>query len=504
MIANPRPEIVVGPPPAAAQPPPESADLFDYALIRHYLGYFARSVRRHPLFCVAVFFSVIGFAWLLLWALPKTYHVDTKLLAQRNQIIAVLGNPGRNMPWDADMPTRAATETILRHDNLKSLVRQTDLVARWPLTRAPVLRLKDEILALLRKGQPIPEADMVAALVGTLETKLSVTTTEGTVKIAIDWPDAKMAFLLVDAAQRNFLEARHLAEVSTISEAIAILESRASTLREEIEADVENVEAARKDADRRRTKPAAATTPAAPQKEAPRRISDEALVQVREELEEKRRALADLEEFHRRQIAQVQTRLNEARVMYADAHPVVIDLRQQIETLQKQADSVQMTTLREEVQALEKDAIRRGAIDAREPREATARSRRRLPVAAQQLARATSAEVEEAPIEQAKGDLRFALSKYNTVLDRIDAARMELDSARAAFKYRYSVLAPAEVPREPLKPKAAQVMGASVVAAMLLAIFLAGALDLRRGILHERWQVARELGLPILGEVHRA
>jgi len=36
------------------------------------------------------------------------------------------------VPWDADAPTRAAAEeTILRRDNLISLITQTDLIREW-------------------------------------------------------------------------------------------------------------------------------------------------------------------------------------------------------------------------------------------------------------------------------------------------------------------------------------------------------------------------------------
>jgi chromosome segregation ATPase len=354
-------------------------------------------------------------------------------------------------------------------------------------------------MTILRRGQPIPDDDMVAVLVGTLETRLSVATTEGTVKIAIDWPDARTAFQLVDAAQRNFLEARHLSEVSTISEAISILESRATTLREEIEVDLEKVEAARKDLERRRPKaPAPVAAPVRTVKH-----EDDSLAELREQVETKRRAIADLEDFHKRQLKQLQTRLAEAKAVYSDAHPLVLDLKQQIDTLQGQSESLQLSTLREELRVLEKEALRKGAITSTETGD-TVRNARRLPVAPQQLARATSAEIEEAPIEQAKGDLRYALSKYNSILDRIDSARMEMETARAAFKYRYSVISPAEIPRDPVKPKVAPVMAVSAVAGLLLAIFLAGALDLRRGMVHESWQLVRHLDLPVVGEVRRA
>jgi capsular polysaccharide biosynthesis protein len=44
-------------------------------------------------------------------------------------------------------------------------------------------------------------------------------------------------------------------------------------------------------------------------------------------------------------------------------------------------------------------------------------------------------------------------------------------------------------------------MASSAVAGLLLAIFLVGVRDLRSGIVYERWQILRQLDLPVLGEV---
>ena len=80
-------------------------------------------------------------------------------------------------------------------------------------------------------------------MVGFLEKRLTVDTGESTVTIAIDWPDAQLAYRLVDTALQNFLEQRHAAEVSTIAETISILEGHASNLREAIDAAMEDLEA---------------------------------------------------------------------------------------------------------------------------------------------------------------------------------------------------------------------------------------------------------------------
>ncbi len=91
----------------------------------------------------------LGATGALLLVLPRTYHVDAQLLTQRNTVMPALGNPGRTVPTDANVPTRAAAETVLRHDNLLSLMKQTDLLNRWERDRSPVLRLKDWVVKLV-------------------------------------------------------------------------------------------------------------------------------------------------------------------------------------------------------------------------------------------------------------------------------------------------------------------------------------------------------------------
>ena len=100
--------------------------------------------------------------------------------------------------------------------------------------------------------------------------------------------------------------------------------------------------------------------------------------------------------------------------------------------------------------------------------------------------------------------VNFALTKYNSFLDRIEGARLELDSARAAFKYRYTVLVPVQQPRGPIKPKPKLVLGASVIAGLVLALLSAAFVDLRSRRLIESWQVERALKVPLLGEIREA
>jgi hypothetical protein len=420
--------------------------------------------------------------------MPRTYHVESKILAQRNQVIAALGNPNRTVPRDADAPTRAASETVLRRDNLISLIKQTGLIDQWTATRAPAHRLKDWAMALVR-GEPTEE-DRLDALVGLLEKWLRVTTGEGTVTIQIEWPNDEMAFRLVEAAQQNFLEARHVSEISTISEAISILEGHAAGLRDTIDGALERIQRFK---DNKAIKP-----PSAP-KSGARIQAEREREQVAVMLASKRRAISDLEEFRQKRLSELQAKLAELKAIYADAHPEVVHTQQSIDALAQ--DSVQLAELKNDEEGLQHDLSRLDQ-GLKESQASAAADAPRAPQA-EGARQAPDPEKEAQAVEFAKARMNVSLAKYDELLERIDSAKIELATARAAFKYRYSIIRPAQRPKKAEKPNVPMVMLAGVIAAFFMAVFAAVLADIRSGRVLESWQVKRVLELPLLAEVSK-
>jgi hypothetical protein len=101
----------------------------------------------------------------------------------------------------------------------------------------------------------------------------------------------------------------------------------------------------------------------------------------------------------------------------------------------------------------------------------------------------------------ARGRLEASMKRYQEVIARLDGARLQLDITRTAFRYRYSVVTPAEVPRGPTKRTPLIVGVASVIAGILLALLIGAAADYRSGRFIETWQVRRRLKLDVLGEL---
>ncbi len=438
-------------------------ELFDWHKVQGYALFSLGSVRRRPLLFLSVFATMILLAVVALVVLPKTYEVQSRLLAQKNPVLAVRADSNQMEP------TRAAAETIIGRDNLRSLIQQTDLLQEWTKHRAPILRWKDWLLRALNRAPT--EEELTKGLTLLLEKNLTVwTTPDGTVAIQVRWRDPLMAYRLVDAAQQNFLEKRHVLEISTIVEQISILEGHASGLKKEIETQVAELQRLR---DNFAPKSARAAPPPPPAK-----MVDPEQRNLRVMLNAKRRVITDLEEFRQRHLVELQTRLTEQRAIYSENHPIVVDLQRSIELLRHQSPQVVM--LRQE----EAD-LRRQLANYSEGAEGVAPGAANIPA---ELFRDLSGS-EDSSVEYAGSQLRYAAAQYASLRERIDAARIDLDTARAAFKYRYSVVVPPEIPGSPIKPKATLVIMAALVAGLFLALFATTAADLLSGVVLERWQL---------------
>ena len=495
-------------------PPVEAGDLFDYALVRHVIGFVFRGVGRHRALAGTVFAAtmVLVAGWMVV--APRTWHVEARLLASHSQVIRSLGNP-RSSGTPTEDPTRAAEETVFARDNLLSLIKQTRLLEKVEASRTLAGRARDTVLGLVF-GPPTP-AEALETLADVLEKKLKVVTDSQTVVISIDWPEADTAFQVVETAQQNFLEARHVSEMTAIAEALSILQAHAATEQTAVtEAlqELQRVREVRREGGSSLRPPVtlettteASATPAAAARPTPTFAAAPAneaeLAQLKFLLHARRRALADLEDFRNRRLLELNAQLVEQRVQYADRHPTVVDATQRIAAMSE--PSPQVVQVREEVAALLEEYRRKGGVspDALvEP--VTVRTSRGPRQAASPAgpARLGNLELADDPeVEFAHNALRVASANLEELNMRIDSARIEQDSARAAFKYRYSVVRPASLPRHPTAPNLQVLFLGGRGLALLLALLSGALVDWRRGVLVEQWQVERALGLGVLATV---
>lgn len=499
--AEPRP-----PHPPRLPPPPQyvperadthaPSDLIDWGFLIDSVGFVKNAVLRHWFLGLVIIVVMGGLGSVAGKLMPRKYHVETRLLTYRNLIISALVNPGRAISVEADQPTRAAWEMVLSRDNLKSIIQQAKLVEYWDLMRSPVSRLKEQVTK--KKPVPMPPEDMEEALIAMLEQNLTVMAEggTGTVTIGVDWGDPQMAMNIVEAAQKNFLEARHDAELSAITEALHILEAQVSREKESVRKAIADLEVAVKQAELKRKK-----ADADPVKARARELllqTDHNLAQLKFMVQAKRRAIADVEEFRGRRLAELRTQLTEQRVVFSPQHPVITDLEQRVAAMA--ADSPQLVALRSEEQALIQEYLRMGGRDIDSPTEAGGMD---AIMGGAPMAGALLGTPDDPQVAVATDTVRVMVSRHTEKLRRLDLAQSELEISKASFKHRYTVLLPALFPEKPTKPNTKLIAIAGVVGGVALAVFAAVALDIIRRRILERWQVERILKLPVLAELER-
>lgn len=452
---------------------------------------------------------VLTIASVVLW--PRSFTTDTKITVERNVVMPAIADPHRSIPVDYDAPTKGAQDTIFARENLEKLVRETNLVARWQENRPPILRAKDAVMGIVRA--PMSDGDRERALVAILEKQLHVTVEPNSVAISVDWSDAQTAYDIASAVEKSFLDSRRAVEVNVISEAIGILEQHANDERD-------NVANALAEMQRLNDLHAAAAPPPGTNGAPPRafvpvpagtvRVTPPAAASGNDDLlrqlEAKRKAIKDIEDGRARKLSELNAQLADLRATLAPAHPQVIELERKLDAAREEPQ--ELVTLRNEERDLLSKIAAANEVRGTVPPAPTVTA---PPIA---TAPAVVAPVEPQPGKQVpdaddllldvqRQKLQAANVKYRDLMDRIDSARIELETARAAFKYRYTVVLAPEVPKAPKKPNVPLVLAIGLLASLLLAFAIPLGADLATGRVVEAWQAEKKLKLPVLGEVTR-
>jgi uncharacterized protein involved in exopolysaccharide biosynthesis len=471
---------------------PEEGEL-DLERVKELGGLFLRAPRRRPVLATAVLLGTLALGVLAALFWPRTYGCETRILAKKDAVLPALGNPNRAVR-DVDSPTRNAADTILRRDNIEAMIQDLDLVDRWTSTRQPAPRLKDRLSRVF--GAP-SEQDRHLDMVGLLEQRLVVGADDASITISVEWPDAQTAFDMITFLQENFLEARYDANVNVISEAIRILEERAKPEAAEVDAALaELMKLSGRGVRDKEPTPTAAPAPARDGARSPTPNPGPAAAprsgDAADELADVRSRLRLLKDDHDRHLMEAQNQLSDARTTLGPLHPTVLGLSAKVAQLAQEPPELRG------LRARERELLGEVAGPSPGPQsDATPTTPGRVSPSP-----ASGADPAEPPeVVLARTKLQALSAKYSDLLSRIEAANIELETTRAAFKYQYTIVRPPEMPRDPLRPNVRLVLLVSVLAAALLAFLLPGALDLLRGRLVELWQVERRLKVPILGEL---
>jgi len=464
------------------RPPDDDADLFDWRMVGQWVLFVLGAPRRHKVVASVAFLSVVAAAAIGTQVLPFRYQVQATLLAQPSPLMTTLSTPGMSRDWDT--PAQTARDIMLGRDSLVAICEQTDFVNRYLAGRAPAVRARDWLRTLATGKERSPD-QILDGLVAYLQDRLLVNVNlTGTVTITLQWTDPDVAFRIVQAALNSFLEDRYASEVRAVSETIAILESHQARVHRDIAATIQQVEekerALRIRSGSRRWAPAV-----------PLGARDEEISRIETALAARQRALADLEAFRTRRLAELRELLLQQEGIYAAQHPALQSTRQAIESLSR--PSPQVAALHAEVQELRRDLAKRGGTS--DPTMG--------PLAFPQEIAEAQLRLEDPRLEFERRQLQNLLRQNANLIERIDTARVAMDTAQASFKYRYRVIAPPQMPRGPLKPYALMLIVGGLIGGTSLALFASVALDLWLGRVVHRVQVEGELKLPVLGELER-
>jgi len=485
------------------------AEGIDLQRVLQIAGFVTRAPRRHPLLAIVVFVTVASLGLALAAVTPNTYRASVKLQVQRSLAIRALTSTNEKLQqieWES--PTKDVQGMILRRDNLVALAKEANLVERFYQTRPASLRFKDKIMAYL--SSPPSDDDKLKGMVYTLESRLTAEAPDDTtVIISVDWTNPAIAYELVTLVQKNFEEARYDSDVAVIKDSVAVLEEHAKAESAHVDAEIvayQKTVAERVPASR--TPGAAARAPgfsgvrSAPGA-GPAEVAD---LDAAKALEAKRMEISALEAAHQQAITTVRQQLVQAQLTLTPLHPTVMALQKQLDALSQPPPELAAAQADERA-LMAQIAPPRPAVAA--PAAAVAAPPRHV---SEEIGDAAAPEPPSAPrgdpnldgpLRLAESKLTAAIHSYEDSIARIDSTRAELDIARAAYKHRYTVVTPAELPERPKRRMSMMIGVGSLVGAVVLALLLSALADFAKGTIVEPWQVPRALKVEVLCELDR-
>jgi len=370
---------------------------------------------------------------------PRTFSTDARLLVRKVDIMPALAHPRRAVPMGGESLTQSAAALVRDRRALRTIVEDHGLADRWRRDRPLVLRIKDEAVARVRG--PVPDDELVETLIDLLARRVTVTVDGEVVRVWAQWTDAQTAVDIVAGATEAYLQARRRADIDAIAETHKLLEQTADSVRTDVERQV----AASSLTQHLRPRPRLREAEAVP---APVALSDP-LARLRSQTVEAREASEAAVAAHRQIVRALEGELAGHLAVATDRHPDVVAVRRRLD----QAGILPDPVLQAQAAAMQLSAAYVAAGGRLDDLEAGAASRQ-APSAATQSALVT---VTQAPDDDdatvyARSLLERSISTYQDLLERLSNARIELETARAAFGYRYTVIAAARHPRRPDAP----------------------------------------------------
>lgn len=466
--------------------------------------------RWRAIAALAVIFTGVGAGAAAV--LPRTYSAESRILVRKNYVMPALASPRRAVPIGSEAPAQSAAELVLSRQSLRTLVERRQLLERWERERPALLRLKDRVLEAVRG--PVPDEEKMEAIIELLGARIHVRTEEEIIRVGARWSDPETVVAIVDGAVEAFLDARRRADVDTVADTYQILEGFTDRARAHVERQLASVASERR--------AAALQSPHAPRRrsQAAAGASTDGLEDLRAAIRTARDERLALEREHDQKVADLQARIAERRAVLTERHPEIQSLRRTLDGLTKPPAAL-AAARGEEARLLADYTARGGSEAALTPQAATpahavaqvleveetelptpvrrrpavhadAQGNARLDQAYAMLASGATDEVTErlalddlaAYVSVSAGDdadlanlgrtlLKNSIDTYEDLRTRLANVQIELETQQAAFDYRYSITAPARLPKRPDSPKAPLVVVGGLLAGLASGVAFA-------------------------------
>lgn len=432
---------------------------------------------------------------------PRTYEVESRVLVQRTN--AINGqNQGQTYVSDQEMRNQAKEyeEQVMARDNIIAIVKQKNLVERWDEMRQPHRRLIDKINRKLGKAPPSDD-EKFEALVANIETRMKVWVDATTVTVKLDWPEPSSAKDIVEAAVKNFLDARYQSEVGVIPARLKIQETFVAQAHKDLETAAQQLVVLQKAADPK--KPVAPVMiPSLPKGvDANAAQSDDPVLQ--QKLDNVRQQIAQASAAKNQRLAELNQQLIEKSQTLGAQHPDIIALKAQIKATQDMEPPGIGPLRAQEKSILDEIAQKKAAAAAAraatpEPRTVVLRPGQPKETQAEKdkeklLADATAPK----SVQDAQVQFDAASQKYQELVKNLQAILLEMQTAEAANKNRYKVTHPAEVPVGPKRPVGLIAVIIGFLATIAAVLVVAALADRFSGIFFEPRDVRDRLNLPV-------
>lgn len=476
-----------------SQPPlgaPTPTGLLDPKGLALLAGYVGRAVLRRKLVAIATFFATVVLTVAAALWMPRTYRVEARILTNNTDLEEIV-NPTRFQSNES--MTKNVVERFLARENMLGLVADSELDKRWDEQRGVVGKAKDAVREAI--FGPMSQRDKEEALYEIAKKKVHLYLEGDIVVCRAEWTDPKTTLVLAQVCEKRFLNMQRERELSQKRESVALLDRNVETSQKDLDASYARLEqtikgkgasAAQLKAVRQRRTSSGGGGPVANKNLAE-------IERLKEQRDEKKAIIGDIERNHRATVVQASAALVKLRETLGPEHP---DLKQAARVVEEESrPPPELLKLKSEVAQLDAQ-IDRLASRGEPPKE-------RGTIAEEVVAIPEGPkDIKDDPeVERLMTNITVAENAHWELLDRLADARMEVQTAEAAFAYRYVTVYPPLLPKKAVSPNVGAMVGGGVVAALLLAFFLAIAADVLAMRIMETWQIERFLGLPVLGEI---